>query len=257
MATMFLDESSGKVLALAVLTVVSMSLIVGSRHQPFPEISGKFGWTLASLTGLLALGETAPRPMSLTMLLIVSLILGSYGVLVGVHHMVRTRRDVFIAPMSGFVFCTGAGGLMVLTWPELNTLEQWAGFLLLVLLGGGQTWMVFRGLLIGRLPLAWSQAGMVALQRRQLHGPHGAISCFERGWDADEEHLNPMAYVALHRIHLFLERSDEAKRWLESFEDAGGDASVAPEWIEAVHDALVVMGAEPGIFPSKSFMEEA
>ena len=112
MATMFLDESSGKVLALAVLTVVSISLIVGSRHQPFPEISGKFGWTLASITGLLALGETAPRPMSLTMLLIVSLILGSYGVLVGVHHMVRTRRDVFIAPMSGFVFCTGAGGLM-------------------------------------------------------------------------------------------------------------------------------------------------
>ena len=77
MATMFLDESSGKVLVLAVLTVVSISLIVGSRHQPFPEISGKFGWTLASLTGLLALGETAPRPMSLTMLLIVSLILGS------------------------------------------------------------------------------------------------------------------------------------------------------------------------------------
>ena len=257
MATMFLDESSGKVLALAVLTVVSISLIAGSRHQPFPEISGKFGWTLASLTGLLALGETAPRPMSLTMLLIVSLILGSYGVLVGVHHMVRTRRDVFIAPMSGFVFCTGAGGLMVLTWPELNTLEQWAGFLLLVLLGGSQTWMVFRGLLIGRLPLAWSQAGMVALQRRQIHGPHGAISCFERGWDADEEHLNPMAYVALHRIHLFLDKSDEAKRWLESFEDAGGEASVAPELIEAIHDALVGMGAEAALFPSKTLMEEA
>ena len=257
MATMFLDESSGKVLALAVLTVVSISLIAGSRHQPFPEISGKFGWTLASLTGLLALGETAPRPMSLTMLLIVSLILGSYGVLVGVHHMVRTRRDVFIAPMSGFVFCTGAGGLMVLTWPELNTLEQWAGFLLLVLLGGSQTWMVFRGLLIGRLPLAWSQAGMVALQRRQIHGPHGAISCFERGWDADEEHLNPMAYVALHRIHLFLDQSDEAKRCLESFEDAGGEASVAPEGIEAIHDALVGMGAEAALFPSKTLMEEA
>ena len=96
---------------------------------------------------------------------------------------------------------------------------------------------------------------MVALQRRQLHGPHGAISCFERGWDADEEHLNPMAYVALHRIHLFLDQPDEAKRWLESFEDAGGDASVAPEWIEAIHEALVVMGAEPGLFPSELVME--
>ncbi|MEL0331544.1 MAG: hypothetical protein VW982_04935 [Candidatus Poseidoniales archaeon] len=244
MDAMFLDESTGKWLAIAVLAAVSTALIGGSRHQPFPEISGRFGWTLATLTGLLALGETAPRPMSLTLMLIVVLILGSYGVLVGVHHMVRTRRDVFIAPMSGFVFCTGAGGLMVLTWPDLTTLEQWAGFLLLVMLGGGQTWMVFRGLLIGRLPLAWSQAGMVALQRRQLHGPHGAISCFERGWDADEEHLNPMAYVALHRIHVFLEQKKEAQRWLEAFEDAGGEASVAPEWIGAIHHALNELGAD-------------
>ena len=123
MATMFLDETSGKWIALAVLTVVSVALIAGSRHQPFPEISGRFGWVLATITGLLAWSEAAPRPMSLTMLLMMGLGLGSYGVLVGVHHMVRTRRDVFIAPMSGFVFCTGAGGLMVLTWPELNTLE--------------------------------------------------------------------------------------------------------------------------------------
>ena len=257
MTTMFLDESTGKVLVLVVLAAVSLTLIAGSRHQPFPEISGRFGWVMLSLTGLLTLGESAPRPMSLTLLLVVVLGLGSYGVLVGVHHMVRTRRDVFIAPMSGFVFCTGAGGLMVMTWPDLNTLEQWSGFLLLVALGGGQTWMVFRGLLIGRLPLAWSQAGMVALQRRQLHGPHGAISCFERGWDADEEHLNPMAYVALHRIHLFLEDERAAKRWLEAFEDAGGVESVAPEWISAIHDGLVAMGAEPALFPEKDATEEA
>ena len=118
MSTMFLDDTSAKALVLLVLAAVSISLIAGSRHQPFPEISGRFGWVLLSLTGLLALGETAPRPMSLTLLLVVALGLGSYGILVGVHHMVRTRRDVFIAPMAGFVFCTGAGGLMVLSWPE-------------------------------------------------------------------------------------------------------------------------------------------
>ena len=66
MSTMFLDESSGKALVLLVLAVVSVSLIAGSKHQPFPEISGRFGWVLISLTGMLALGETAPRPMSLT-----------------------------------------------------------------------------------------------------------------------------------------------------------------------------------------------
>lgn len=256
MATMFLDESSGRALVFLVLVGISIAMIAGSRHQPFPEISGRFGWVMASVAGVLALGESAPRPMTLTLLLVVVLGLGSYGILIGVHHMVRTRRDVFIAPMSGFLFCTGAGGLMVLTWPELNTLEQWAGFLLLVLLGTGQTWMVFRGLLIGRLPLAWSQAGMVALQRRQLHGPHGAISCFERGWDADEEHLNPMAYVALHRIHLYLDEPEVAKKWLEAFEDAGGESAVAPEWIGAIHLSLQEMGADARLFPINDLLEE-
>ena len=45
---------------------------------------------------------------------------------------------------------------------------------------------------------------MIALLQGRLTGRNSAIECFEKGWDADEEHLNPMAYVALHRIHLFL-----------------------------------------------------
>ena len=198
------------------------------------------------------MGEQETGEMRIDALRVVTHGEGSYGILVGVHHMVRTRSDVFIAPMTGFLLCTGAGGLMVLSWPELNTLEQWSGFLLLVLLGGGQTWMVFRGLLIGRLPLAWSQAGMVALQRKQLEGPQGALACFEKGWDADEEHLNPMAYVALHRIHLFLGDEDEAKQWHEAFEDAGGESSVAPQWIDAVHSALRAMGGDASLFASLS-----
>jgi hypothetical protein len=242
---MFIDEATAKTLVLLSVFLVSCALLIGSRNQPFPEISGRFGWSLLTISALLALGEQAPRPMPLTSLLTVTLALGSVGVLVGVHHMVRTRRDVFIAPMSGFLFCIGAAGLMVQTWPELSVLEQWAGFGVLVLLGGGQTWMVFRGLLIGRLPLAWSQAGMVALQRGQLDGPHGAIACFERGWDADEEHLNPMAYGALHRIHLFLNQPEPAQRWREAFEDAGGETAVAPEWLEAIDEALSTCLGKP------------
>ena len=90
--------------------------------------------------------------------------------------MLRTRREVLVAPMSGFLFCVGVGGLMIQTWSTLNTIEQWSGFLALVVLSGGQVWLVFRGLLIGRLPLAWSQAGIVALNRGQVSGPHGALS---------------------------------------------------------------------------------
>ena len=150
MATMFLDEAAGRTLVLLALAVVSLALIAGSRQQPFPEISGRFGWLMLALTGTLALGETAPRPMAFPALLICVLAMGSYGILVGVYHMVRTRRDVFIAPMSGFMFCIGAGGDGI-TWPD-GYLEQWSGFLLLVVLGGS-TWMVFRPL-IGRLPMA-------------------------------------------------------------------------------------------------------
>jgi len=252
-----LDETTGKWLVLAGMMTVSVALLVGSRHQPFPEISRRFGWVLFSVTSLLAVGEQAPRPMSLSFLLMFVLAIGSFGVLAGVHHMVRTRRDVFIAPMSGFLFCVGAGGLMVQTWPELTTFEQWSGFVMLVLLGGGQTWLVFRGLLIGRLPLAWSQAGMVALQRGQLEGDHGAISCFERGWDADEEHLNPMAYVALHRIHAFLGDERTAQTWFEAFEDAGGEAAVAPAWIGAVEQALDAMNRPFAPFVDKESVAES
>jgi hypothetical protein len=247
---MIIDAEVGKDLIFISMAVVSVSLLVGSRHQPFPEISRRFGWLLGTITALCVLGESAPRPMEMTVLLFVVLAMGSYGVLVGVHHMVRTRRDVFIAPMSGFLFCIGAGGLMVLTWPDLNQLEQWSGFLALVVLGGGQTWMVFRGLLIGRLPLAWSQAGMVALQRGQLEGPQGAIACFEKGWDADEEHLNPMAYIALASIHRFNGDAEQAEIWQESFDDAGGRPSVAEAWILALNEALRSMGGSEELFPS-------
>jgi hypothetical protein len=183
--------------------------------------------------------------------------LGSFGLLIGIHHLIRTRREVLIAPFSGFLFCVGIGGLMVSTWPDLNTFEQWSGFGALVMLGVGQTWLVFRGLLIGRLPLAWSQAGMVALQRGFVDGEDGAIACFEKGWDAEEEHLNPMAYVALHRLNLFIGDQDKATEWLHALEDVGGEKGVAPEWIEAIHDALARINPEAATaLPSLQTSEE-
>ena len=77
---MLIDEAMGKTLVLLLMTVLSASLVIGSRHQPFPEISGRFGWLLASITGLLWMGEQAPRPMSIDALLVVTLGLGSYGI---------------------------------------------------------------------------------------------------------------------------------------------------------------------------------
>jgi hypothetical protein len=79
---------------------------------------------------------------------------------------------------------------------------------------------------------------MIALLQGRLTGRNGAIECFEKGWDADEEHLNPMAYVALHRIHLFLGHNDEAGIWKDNLDREGGEAAVAYEYIRAIHDAL-------------------
>ena len=218
--------------------VIGLLLFIGSKSQPFPQPSRRFGLFILSLSSMVAVGQMAPNPVTVTGHLVLLTGVGSFGLLAGIHHLVRTRREVLLAPFSGFFFCAGVGGLMVQTWESLNQFEQWSGFLSLVMLGGGQTWLVFRGLLIGRLPLAWSQAGMVALQRGQIDGENGAIACFEKGWDAEEEHLNPMAYLALHRIHLFIEDESTANDWLESLLSVGGEEAVAIEWIQAIHNAL-------------------
>ena len=170
--------------------------------------------------------------------------LGGFGLVAGVYQLAQTQRDVLVAPYSGMMFCVGVVGLMVSTWDDLSTVEQWAGFLTIVVLGGGETWLIFRGLLIGKLPRAWSQAGMVALMQGRLTGRNGAIECFEKGWDADEEHLNPMAYVALHRIHIFLGQDEEAQNWKTYLDREGGESAVAREYIQAIHDALADLDSQ-------------
>lgn len=236
---LLLEQDSLRWILVGFEILIGVILIFGSRSQPFPLPSRRFGWSILTIGSFLALGQYAPRPVSVIGHLFVLTLVGSFGLLVGIHHLLRTRREVLIAPFSGFMFCVGVGGLMITTWDDLNTFEQWSGFLGLVVLGGGQTWLVFRGLLIGRLPLAWSQAGMVALQRGLIDGQDGAIACFEKGWDAEEEHLNPMAYVALHRLNLFIGNTTKAEEWWIALEDVGGEKGVAPEWIEAIHAALL------------------
>ena len=86
---------------------------------------------------------------------------------------------------------------------------------------------------------------MVALHRGQLHGPHGAIECFEKAWDGDEEHLNPMAYSALYKINLFLDDQQQANHWKELFLESGGKNSVANEWLSAIDECLSAMGHFP------------
>jgi|TARA_B100001564_G_scaffold271709_1_gene233356 hypothetical protein len=217
---------------------IALALILMSDRQPFPGPSKRYGSVLLIIALLLLIGETGPRPTSVQVHLYVLLAYGSVGLVRGVHNMVVTREEVIVAPFAGVLFSVSATAIMADQWESLTVFEEYAAFATIVLIGGCQTWLVFRGLLIGRLPLAWSKAGLVALERGQVSGPHGALECFEKSWDLEEEHLNPMAWLALERIHSVLENESEASHWGRRLAESGGEEAVAQEWIEAIESAL-------------------
>ncbi len=217
---------------------IALTLILMSSRQPFPGPSKRYGSVLLIIALLLLIGETGPRPTSVEVHLYVLLAYGSLGLVRGVHNMLVTREEVIVAPFAGILFSVSATAVMAGQWDSLTSFEEYAAFATIVVIGGCQTWLVFRGLLIGRLPLAWSKAGLVALERGQVSGPHGALECFEKSWDLEEEHLNPMAWLALERIHTFIGNDAEASHWGRRLAESGGEEAVAKEWIDAIESAL-------------------
>ena len=217
---------------------IALTLILMSSRQPFPGPSKRYGSVLLIIALLLLIGETGPRPTSVQVHLYVLLAYGSIGLVRGVHNMLVTREEVIVAPFAGILFSVSATAIMADQWESLTSFEEYAAFATIVVIGGCQTWLVFRGLLIGRLPLAWSKAGLVALERGQVSGPHGALECFEKSWDLEEEHLNPMAWLAIERIHTFIGNDAEASHWGKRLAESGGEEAVAKEWIEAIESAL-------------------
>ena len=217
---------------------IALTLILMSSRQPFPGPSKRYGSVLLIIALLLLIGETGPRPTSVEVHLYVLLAYGSLGLVRGVHNMLVTREEVIVAPFAGILFSVSATAIMAGQWDSLTLFEEYAAFATIVVIGGCQTWLVFRGLLIGRLPLAWSKAGLVALERGQVSGPHGALECFEKSWDLEEEHLNPMAWLALERIHTFIGNDAEALHWGRRLAESGGEEAVAKEWIDAIESAL-------------------
>ena len=217
---------------------IALTLILMSSRQPFSGPSKRYCSVLLIIALLLLIGETGPRPTSVEVHLYVLLAYGSLGLVRGVHNMLVTREEVIVAPFAGILFSVSATAIMADQWESLTSFEEYAAFATIVVIGGCQTWLVFRGLLIGRLPLAWSKAGLVALERGQVSGPHGALECFEKSWDLEEEHLNPMAWLALERIHTFIGNEAEASHWGRRLAESGGEEAVAKEWIGAIESAL-------------------
>ena len=66
-----------------------------------------------------------------------------------------------------------------------------------------------------------------------------------------------MAYVALHRLNLFIGDQHTATECGHALEDGGREKGVAPEWIEAIHDALARINPEAAtVLPSLQTSEE-
>ncbi len=187
---------------------------------------------------VLIISEQAPRETSETVPMYFALGLGVLGTLKGSWDMTRTMRDVIVAPFAGGMLCAGSAALLVGWWDEGGTYEHISSFILVSALILMEIYLVFRGLIIGVPGLSWSKAGLRQIQRGLLDGPSGAISCFERSWDADEEWLGAMSHAALIRIYIHLEQEESANNSEKYLEEFGGWEVVDSAWIEAIDSAL-------------------
>ena len=209
-----------------------------SWHQPFPEISRRYAYLVLMAGSVLIISEQAPRETSETVPMYFALGLGVLGTLKGSWDMTRTMRDVIVAPFAGAMLCAGSAALLVGWWDEGGTYEHISSFILVSALILMEIYLVFRGLIIGVPGLSWSKAGLRQIQRGLLDGPSGAISCFERSWDADEEWLGAMSHAALIRIYIHLEQEESANNSEKYLEEFGGWEVVDSAWIEAIDSAL-------------------
>ena len=87
-----------------IFAIVGIACMWYSRHQPFPEISGRFSALLFSISLLLWLSSTAPRETSEEVPAIIASLIGGLGVVFGVRHMTITHHDVVVAPFGGYCF---------------------------------------------------------------------------------------------------------------------------------------------------------
>ena len=82
---------------------VAITLILMSGRQPFPGPSKRYGITLLIIALLLLIGETGPRPTDVQVHLFVMLIYGSFGLVRGVHNMLRSHLVCAACHMHGLL----------------------------------------------------------------------------------------------------------------------------------------------------------
>ncbi|MBC8437738.1 MAG: hypothetical protein H8D82_00535 [Euryarchaeota archaeon] len=214
---------------------VGAVLVYLSRDQPFPEISRKHGIFLLLIAGTLMIASTSPRDFEKERIsaLLVTIFAG-IQLVIGVWHMTINRRDVIVGPLVGILLCLGAGVLFADDWFESTTTEQATAFLTLAFLVMLEIYLFFRGMIVGTSARMWSAAGLRQIQRGLLEGKRGAVGCFERAWDMEEEYINAMSHLALEKIHSSLGNNSAAEEHHEKFQQLGGMEAIDSAWVEAI-----------------------
>tara|TARA_B100000575_G_scaffold73693_1_gene57379 strand:+ start:20064 stop:20738 length:675 start_codon:yes stop_codon:yes gene_type:complete len=218
-----------------------------SRHQPFPEISGRFSALLLTISLLLWLSSTAPRDTSEDIPAILAASIGGLGVVFGVRHMTITHHDVVVAPFGGVLLCIGSISLLSDRWGEYDQSEQLISFALASILVMLEIYICFRGLVIGIQGISWSKSGLRQVRRGLLVGPRGAVSHFEKSWHSEDQWLTAMSHSALMMIHQYVGNTDEEIHHKMELEKFGGLDAVDSAWIEAIRAELSDLKSPMGL----------
>ena len=223
---------------IALFAGLGLTVLYYSRHQPFPEISGRFALVLLVTGAILWLSTTAPRETGESVPAVVATVIGGAAVVIGVVQMSMLRNDVIVAPFGGVLLCMGATSLMVDRWTGMEQTEQIGSFAVASLLVMLEIYLAFRGLVVGVQGISWSKSGLRQVRRGLIHGPKGAISHFERSWDMEDPWINAMSHAALALIHRHSGDAEAEREHVVELERAGGWESVDQSWIAAIKEGL-------------------
>ena len=222
----------------AMFAALGLAVHYYSQHQPFPEISGRFGWLLLMLAALLWLSSTAPREVGEWIPPVLATAVGGMGIIYGVVQMSLTDKDVIVAPFSGLLLCIGAIDLMVGRWDGMGQSEQIGSFIVASILVSMEIYLAFRGLVVGIKGVSWSKSGLRQIRRGLIHGSRGAVSHFERSWYMEDPWINAMSHAALVLIHRHTGDTESEREHLAELEREGGWDSIDSSWTEAIEEAL-------------------
>jgi len=232
---------------IALFAGIGLAALWYGRKQPFPIHGRNFASACLLCAGLLSIARAGPRPTEAEVPMAMAMVVGFLATWHGSRLMTRWKRDVIVAPLGSILLACGAIAMLSRDWSNQSTVQQVGGFVLASALVTLVMYLCFRGLVIGIPGIAWSQAGLIQLERGLIEGPRGAIICFERAWSEEDPALDAMSQAALCRIHAA--GGGGADTALTSAErrlrQHGGWEAVDTEWIEAIDSALRASGMRP------------